>query len=154
MSKITTTFLLFFITSTAVFSQNAYENLQIDSLQIGAYSRTFLYHKPTNLPNKPKLVFVLHGSGGSGKLITQFTEHWFSRLADERGDALFPDTDKADGTTAKQFTIKHKKYDIRLIQVENGGHVLSVPTKIPPPPIIGKSIRDINMAQVVFDFFF
>lgn len=66
----------------------------------------------------------------------------------------FPDTDKEDGATASQFSIKNKKYDIRLIRVENGGHVLSVPTKTPPPAIIGKSIRDINMAQVVFDFFF
>jgi polyhydroxybutyrate depolymerase len=309
MSKTSITIILFCSFNTAVFSQNAHEILHADSLQIGEYSRSFLYHAPTNLPNKPKLLFVLHGSGGSGRLITQFTEHWFSKLADAQGDVVvvypngyknhwnecrkeanfdanllniddntffekmidyfvqkykinrkqvfvvghsngghevfklakerpklfkkyvaisaclpipsnddcqasekpvsmmvingtgdkinpyqggevvlgggakrgsvistdatmqywaklahqdfskaikfdFPDTDKEDGTTATQFTLKNRKYDIRLIQVENGGHVLSVPTKTPPPAMIGKSIRDINMAQVVFDFFF
>ncbi len=309
MSKITTTVILFFLLHTTIFSQNAYETVQADSLQIGEYSRSFLYHKPANVSNKPKLLFVLHGSGGSGKLITQFTEHWFSKLADAQGDVIvvypngyknhwnecrkeanfeanllniddntffekmieyfvqkyginkkqvfvvghsngghevfklakerpqlfkkyvaisaslpipsnddcearqkpvsmmvingtgdktnpyqggevvmtggakrgsvistdetmaywanlahedfskatkfdFPDTDKEDGTTATQFTLKNRKYDIRLIKVENGGHVLSVPTKTPPPAMIGKAIRDINMAQVVFDFFF
>lgn len=309
MSKITTTLILFVALHTAIFSQNAYETVQSDSLRIGEYSRTFLYHSPANLPNKPKLLFVLHGSGGSGERMIQFTEHWFSKLADERGDVIvvypngyknhwnecrkeanfdanllniddntffekmidyfvqkykinkkqvfvvghsngghevfklakerpklfkkyvavsaslpipsnddcqasetpvsimvingtgdkinpyqggevvlsggakrgnvistdatmhywanlakkdfskatkfdFPDTDKEDGATATQYTVKNRKYDIRLIQVENGGHVLSVPTKMPPPAMIGKSIRDINMAQVVFDFFF
>lgn len=62
MAKITTTFLLFFLISTAIYGQNAYEKLQADSLQIGAYSRTFLFHKPENLPKNPKLLFVLHGS--------------------------------------------------------------------------------------------
>jgi polyhydroxybutyrate depolymerase len=309
MKKTTFLFLTFYMLNSTLFSQNAYESLQADSLQIGEYSRSFLFHKPANVSNKPKLVFVLHGSGGSGKLIAQFTENWFSKLADERGDVLvvypngyknhwnecrkeanfeanllniddntffekmidyfvqkyrvnrkqvfvvghsngghevfklakekpklfkkyvaisaslptpsnddctamqqpvsmmvingtgdkinpyqggevilpagakrgnvvstdetmvywanlahldfskatkfdFPDTDKEDGTRASQFTAKSKKYDIRLIRVENGGHVLAVPTKVPPPPVVGKSIRDINMAQVAFDFFF
>jgi hypothetical protein len=45
-------------------------------------------------------------------------------------------------------------YDIRLIRVENGGHVLSVPAKVKAPAQLGKAIQDINMAQIVFDFFF
>jgi polyhydroxybutyrate depolymerase len=309
MNKIFTTILAIFIAQTTLLSQNAYETLQADSMQLGAYSRTFLYHTPQKLPKKPKLLFVLHGSGGSGQRISQFTEHWFSKLADAQGDVIvvypngykdhwnecrkeanfeanllniddntffekmidyfvqkyrinrkqafvvghsngghevfklakerphlfkkyvavsaglptpsnddctatnkpvsmmvingtgdkinpynggevvmtggakrgsvistdetmrywanlakkdfskaikfdFPDTDKEDGTTATQFSLTTKKYDIRLIKVENGGHVLSVPTKVPPPAMIGKSIRDINMAQVAFDFFF
>ncbi len=309
MSKQIIITISFFLLYTAIFSQNAYQSLQADSMQIGEYSRSFLFHKPANVSNNPKLLFVLHGSGGSGKLIMQFTEHWFSKLADEQGNVIvvypngyknhwnecrkeanfdanllniddntffekmidyfvqkyhinkkqifvvghsngghevfklakerpklfkkyvavsaslpvpsnddctatqtpvsimvingtgdkinpyqggevvlggdakrgsvtstdatmqywanlahkdfskatkfdFPDTDKEDGTTATQFTLKNRKYDMRLIRVENGGHVLSVPTKAPPPAVIGKSSRDINMAQVVFDFFF
>lgn len=309
MNKFLTTFLLVFLLKTNILGQNAYESLQTDSMQIGDYMRTFLYHSPQKLSKKPKLVFVLHGSGGSGQRMTQFTEHWFSKLADTRGDVIvvypngyknhwnecrkeanfeanllniddntffekmiayfsqkykidkkqvfvvghsngghevfklakerpklfkkyvavsanlpipsnddcaatqkpvsimvingtgdkinpyqggevtltggakrgnvistdetmtywsnlakmdfskatkldFPDVDKEDGTTASQFTLKNRKYAIRLIKVEHGGHVLSVPTKVPPPAMIGKAIRDINMAQVIFDFFF
>jgi len=309
MFKIVVSLLLIFLWQTAIFGQNAYETLQTDSVQIGEYSRSFLYHKPANLSKNTNLVFVLHGSNGSGKLITQFTENWFSKLADEKrnvivvypngyknhwnecrkeanfeanllniddnsffekmieyfiqkyqinkkqvfvvghsngghevfklakekpklfkkfvaisanlptssnddcyeskmpvsmmvingtGDKInpyqggevilgggakrgniistdatmqywanlahkdfskatkfdFPNTDKDDETTATEFKLKNKQYDIRLIKVENGGHVLSVPTKIPPPVMIGKAIRDINMAQIVFDFFF
>ena len=88
MPKIITTFLWFCSFHTALLSQNPYETLQADSLQIGAYSRSFLFHKPANVSHKPKLVFVLHGSNSSGQRMTQFTEHWFSRLADERGDVI------------------------------------------------------------------
>jgi polyhydroxybutyrate depolymerase len=66
----------------------------------------------------------------------------------------FPDTDKEDGATATQYSIQNKKYDIRLIRVENGGHVLSVPSTKIPSNFGGKAIHDINMAQVIFDFFF
>lgn len=299
---------LFFI-HTAIFSQNLYETLQMDSLKVGEYNRSFLYHTPANLAKNPKLVFVLHGSNGSGQLMTMFTEHWFSKLADEKGDVIvvypngykkhwnecrkeanfdanllniddntffekmieffgqkyqldekqvfvvghsngghevfklakerpalfqkyvavsaslpiasnddcfasekpvsimgingtgdninpyeggevklpggakrgevlsteatmqywanlakldfstatrydFPDTDKEDGATASQFNVSTKAYDIRLIRVENGGHVLSVPVKVKAPAQLGKAIQDINMAQIVFDFFF
>jgi polyhydroxybutyrate depolymerase len=309
MNKFLTTFLLVLMLKTSILAQSSYETLQADSMKLGEYMRTFLYHTPQNMPKKLKLLFVLHGSGGSGQRISQFTEHWFSKLADAQNDVIvvypngyknhwnecrkeanfdanilniddntffekmidyfvqkyhinkkqvfvighsngghevfklakerpklfkkyvaisaslpipsnddcvatntpvsmmvingtgdkinpykggevvmtggakrgsvlstdetmsywanlakkdfskaakfdFPDTDKEDGTTAIQFTLKTRKYDIRLIKVENGGHVLSVPTKTPPPAMIGKSIRDINMAQVVFDFFF
>jgi polyhydroxybutyrate depolymerase len=297
-----------FILKTSVFSQNAYESLQADSLKIGTYQRSFLYHKPQNLPKKAKLVFVLHGSGGSGKLMAQHTQYWFSRLADEQGNILvvypdgyknhwnecrkeanfdanllniddnsffermiayfsekygvdkkqvfvtgisngghevfklakerpylfkkyvavvanlptpsnddcidsqkpvsilvingtgdpinpyqggevkmsgtakrgsvlsteetmqywaklakldfskatkhdYPDTDKEDGATAALFVVKNKKYEVSLIRVENGGHLLSVPSKLKPPAFIGKSVQDINMAQVILDYF-
>ncbi|MDZ7879954.1 MAG: prolyl oligopeptidase family serine peptidase [Saprospiraceae bacterium] len=309
MNKSLILFLLVFMLKTSILAQGSYQTLQADSMKLGEYVRTFLYHTPQNLPKKPKLLFVLHGSGGSGQRMVQFTEHWFSKLADAQGDVIvvypngykehwnecrkeanfeanllniddntffekmidyfvqkyhinrkqvfvvghsngghevfklakerprlfkkyaavsanlptpsnddcvatnkpvsmmvingtgdkinpyqggevvmtgsakrgnvvstdetmrywanlakkdfskaipfdFPDTDKEDGTTATQFSLTTKKYTIRLIKIENGGHVLSVPTKTPPPAFIGKAIRDINMAQVVFDFFF
>jgi polyhydroxybutyrate depolymerase len=309
MTKFFTTIIIIFFLKTSILSQNAYETLQADSLQIGSYSRTFLYHMPTKLSKKTNLLFVLHGSGGSGKLMTQHTQHWFSRLADERGNVIvvypdgyknhwnecrkeanfeanllniddnaffegmiayfnkkyaldkkqifvtgisngghevfklakerphlfkkyaavganlpipsnddcieakkpvsimvingtgdpinpynggevkmtgtakrgnvlsadetmhywaalaktdfskatkydFPDTDKEDGATATQYRLKTRKQDMRLIRVENGGHVLSVPTTKLPANFGGKAIHDINMAQVIFDYFF
>jgi polyhydroxybutyrate depolymerase len=102
---------------------------------------------------------VLTGGAKRGHVIsTDETMTYWANLAhldfSKAAKFDFPDTDKEDGTTASQFTAKNKKYAIRLIRVENGGHVLSVPVKVPPPPMIGKSSRDINMAQVAFDFFF
>lgn len=299
----------FFFISHFLFSQEPYKNVQADSLRIGEYNRTFLFHKPSNLSKKPKLLFVLHGSGGSGKLMNQFTDGWFGKLADERGDVIvvypngyknhwnecrkeanfeanllniddnsffkaminyfiknyginknqvfvvghsngghevfklakempqyfkkyaavsanlpipsnddcvdskksvsmmvingtgdginpynggevkmsggakrgsvvstdetmkywanlanidfsnaskfdYPDTDKEDGATATLYKVTKKKIDIRLIKVENGGHVLSIPMATKPPANMGKFIQDINMAKVIFEYFF
>lgn len=300
--------IIFILIGVSTSGQETYKSVQADSLQIGDYNRTFLFHKPQNLSKKPKLIFVLHGSGGSGKLMNQFTDGWFGKLADERGDVIvvypngyknhwnecrkeanfeanllniddnsffkgminyfiknygidkkqvfvvghsngghevfklakelptyfkkyaavsanlpvasnddcessqkpvsmmvingtgdginpynggevkmsggakrgsvistdetmqywanlakmdfskatkfdYLDTDKEDGATATLYTLKNKKVDIRLIKVENGGHVLSVPMTTKPPANMGKFIQDINMAKVVFDYF-
>lgn len=292
-----------------VLGQESYKTLESDSLRVGVLTRSFLYHKSPNLASKTKLIFVLHGSGGSGKLIHQFTDAWFSKLADEHGNVIvvypngykkhwnecrkeanfeanllnidddsffiaminyfskiygidkknvfvtghsngghevfklakelpqyfkkyaavsanlpvasnddckeskkavsimvingtgdginpydgglvnlpggalrgnvistdqtmnywanlakldyskglktnYPDTNNEDGTTASLIKIQNKKYDIRLIKVENGGHILAVPQAVKPPANLGKYIQDINMAKEIVDYFF
>jgi hypothetical protein len=66
----------------------------------------------------------------------------------------YADTNKEDGATASLIKIRNKKYDIRLIKVENGGHILAVPQALKPPASLGKYIQDINMAKEIVDYFF
>jgi polyhydroxybutyrate depolymerase len=301
--------LIFASFSSFVLGQESYRTLESDSLHVGDLTRSFLFHKSPNLASKTKLIFVLHGSGGSGKLIHQFTDAWFSKLADERGNVIvvypngykkhwnecrkeanfeanllniddnsffiaminyftknygidkkkvfvtghsnggqevfklakempqyfkkyaavsanlpvasnddclesgkavsmmvingtgdgvnpyeggtvklsggalrgdvistdqtfaywanlakldyskalkinYADTNKEDGATASLIKIRNKKYDIRLIKVENGGHILAVPQALKPPASLGKYIQDINMAKEIVDYFF
>lgn len=285
------------------------ENLPVtDSIVIGDYTRSFSYHISKDLSENPKLIFVLHGSNGTGTDIMRYTENWFNKLADERGNAIivypngynkhwnecrkeanfeanllnideisffekmigyfsekyavaqgevfvtghsngghmvyklakekpewfrkyaavsaslpvaanddcmasntpvsimvlngtgdninpykggevnvgegnkrgkvlstkqtmhywaslagvefpttasydYPDIDKEDGATAKLYKVTSPKFDIELIEVENGGHLLSVPTNVELPAFLGKNIQDINMAEIIYDYF-
>ncbi|MFI8378341.1 alpha/beta hydrolase family esterase [Leeuwenhoekiella sp. NPDC079379] len=279
-----------------------------DSIEIDQNERTFSYFIPNNITENPKLIFVLHGSNGSGDAIMRYTENWFNKLSQERKNAIivypdgykqhwnecrkeanfdanvldiddiaffkemiaffnykyavkksgvfvaghsngghmvyklakelpeffakyaavsaslpvdtnndcinssapvsimilngtgdsinpyeggevnvedgnkrgevmstrktieywanlagldfpttatsiFPDLDKEDGATAVLFKATTSKYDIQLVEVKNGGHLLSVPTEAELPTFLGNNIQDINMAQLIYDFF-
>ncbi|MDZ7899228.1 MAG: alpha/beta hydrolase-fold protein [Arcicella sp.] len=83
--------ILFFIVATLslnAFGQDAAKINQRDSLKIGEHTRSFLFHIPSNITKKPKLLFVIHGSDGTGELMVKFTDGWFGKLADERGDVI------------------------------------------------------------------
>ena len=288
--------------------EDSNKNVESDSIKIGNYTRSFLFHVPAAVQKHPNLIFVLHGSNGTGADIMQYTEYWFNKLADQRNNAIivypngykkhwnecrkeanfdanlldiddiqffekmidyfsqkysvnrsevfvtghsngghmvfklakerpnlfkkfaavsaslptktnddcseskvavsmmvlngtsdpinpyeggevnvgadskrgsvistfetmqywaklakldfanaiqfdFPDVSKDDETTATMYSFKKSKQDIRLIEVKNGGHLLSVPTKAKIPAFLGKNSQDINMAAIIYDYF-
>jgi len=67
----------------------------------------------------------------------------------------YPDMDTTDHSTAIQYTYRciqtHKI--VELIKVINGGHVYANPVFRMWPPRLGNDNNDINMPEIVFDFF-
>ncbi|MBU3069040.1 hypothetical protein KOI40_04360 [Aestuariicella sp. G3-2] len=55
--------------------------LKLDSLVVNKLERTFTYYLPEQLGEQPALVFVLHGSMGSGEDIRWQTAYGFEHLA-------------------------------------------------------------------------
>lgn len=47
------------------------------------HERSFAYYLPVSIDRPPALVFVLHGSKGSGRLIREMTGYGFDRLAEK-----------------------------------------------------------------------
>lgn len=64
-----------------------------DQLAVGALTRTFSFYVPAaHADAKPALIFVLHGSGGSGDFMRRFSMFRFDELADQRGAVIvYPD---------------------------------------------------------------
>lgn len=99
------------------------------------------------------------GGGAKRGAVVSTTEtmnYWANLSGEEFSKASvydFPDLDKNDGATATLYTLKSNNHDIRLIKVHNGGHILSVPTKAQFPAFLGKNIQDINMAELIMDYF-
>ena len=62
-----------------------------DSLQIEGNYRSFQFHKPNKTLQDASLVFVLHGSGGSGKEMLEATAKLLSKTAAENVLFVYPD---------------------------------------------------------------
>lgn len=63
------------------------EQLDVDGLQ-----RTFSFYVPARTDAQPALIFFLHGSGGSGDFMRQFSMYRFDELADRTGAiVVYPD---------------------------------------------------------------
>lgn len=62
-----------------------------DSLKIDGNFRSFHFSKPAFTTEGASLVFVLHGSGGSGLNLMKQTEHLLSTTRDEKVLFIYPD---------------------------------------------------------------
>lgn len=66
--------------------------LVTQSFEHDGLTRSYLAYIPAGLPSRAPMVFVLHGSIGSGELMRNMTAAEFDELADERGFiAVYPD---------------------------------------------------------------
>ena len=66
--------------------------LQNERLTIGGLQRTFSFYRPARIESSPALIFVLHGSDGSGALVRRMSMFRFDMLADEKGAiVVYPD---------------------------------------------------------------
>lgn len=66
--------------------------LHREQLTVGALNRTFSFYVPARTEPQPALIFVLHGSDGSGDLMRRMSLFRFDTLADQRGTiAVYPD---------------------------------------------------------------
>lgn len=66
--------------------------LEHASLDVNGDERSFSYYLPKDLSEKPAIIFVLHGSKGSGETIRQRTAFEFDRIADMEGLIIvYPD---------------------------------------------------------------
>ena len=83
--KIAAFFLLVFI------SVNSKAQLKSDSLLIDGHYRTFHFYKPPSASTKASLIFVLHGSGGSGKRIMAGAEKLEAISGSENILLVYPD---------------------------------------------------------------
>ena len=83
--KIAAFFLLVFI------SVNSKAQLKSDSLLIDGHYRTFHFYMPPSASTKASLIFVLHGSGGSGKRIMAGAEKLEAISGSENILLVYPD---------------------------------------------------------------
>lgn len=66
--------------------------LHREQLTVGALTRTFSFYVPAHTESQPALIFVLHGSDGSGDLMRRMSMFRFDTLADQRGTiVVYPD---------------------------------------------------------------
>ena len=66
--------------------------LQTESLSWESRTRTYQVYRPAQLMESPPIVFVLHGSGGTGSVARMLTAAEFDRLADQYGFlVVYPD---------------------------------------------------------------
>lgn len=80
--------LLFFLTSV---TQIVSAQLVKDSLQVEGYYRSFQFNKPAKVLSDASLVFVLHGSGGSGQEMMKVTSDLLIKTANENVLFVYPD---------------------------------------------------------------
>lgn len=65
---------------------------QPQQVVVGARTRTYLAYVPANLPARPGLLLVLHGSNLTGTIMRQWSGYAFDELADRYGFiVLYPD---------------------------------------------------------------
>lgn len=63
-----------------------------DSLKVDGRERTFSYYVPATADQSSPVIFVLHGSRGTGEGIRRDSSYEFDQLADERGHiVVYPD---------------------------------------------------------------
>lgn len=79
-------FFLFLITGHLCVAQEI-----SDSLKIDGYYRSFHFRKPTVVSNGASLVFVLHGSGGSGQGLMKQTSNLLNTTRDENVIFVYAD---------------------------------------------------------------
>lgn len=66
--------------------------LHREQLTVGALNRTFSFYAPARSEPQPALIFVLHGSDGSGDLMRRMSLFRFDTLADQHGAiVVYPD---------------------------------------------------------------
>jgi polyhydroxybutyrate depolymerase len=66
--------------------------LHREQLAVGALTRTFSFYAPARTEAQPALIFVLHGSDGSGELMRRMSLFRFDTLADAKGAiVVYPD---------------------------------------------------------------
>lgn len=63
-----------------------------EQLSVGTLTRTLSFYLPKNTDARPALIFVLHGSNGSGDWMRRFSMFHFDELADQKGAiVVYPD---------------------------------------------------------------
>ena len=80
-----------FITVLVLASLKGFAQLVSDSIRIGNQYRSFHYNQSGVLKSGGSLVFVLHGSGGSGKVIMNATTKLAQKSATENFLLVYPD---------------------------------------------------------------
>jgi polyhydroxybutyrate depolymerase len=86
MKKILPLILLFI-----VLSLNSLAQVISDSIQVDGHYRTFHFVKPVNSQKDGSLIFILHGSGGSGKNIMKAASGLAQQTATENVLLVYPD---------------------------------------------------------------
>src|SRR6478609_8368535 len=81
--------LLYFLLFT--FSINSFAQVTSDSIQVDGHFRTFHFVKPASIKADGSLVFVLHGSGGSGKNIMKAAAKLAEQTSNENVLLVYPD---------------------------------------------------------------
>ena len=77
---------LFFVAGHACVAQDLSDSLKIDE-----YYRSFHFRKPSFATQGASLVFVLHGSGGSGRDLMKQTANLLNSTHDEKVIFVYPD---------------------------------------------------------------
>jgi polyhydroxybutyrate depolymerase len=66
--------------------------LQREQLTVGGLTRTFSFYLPARTDPQPALIFLLHGSDGSGDMMRRMSMFRFDELADAKGTiVVYPD---------------------------------------------------------------
>jgi len=73
------------------FSINSFAQVTSDSIQVDGHFRTFHFVKPASIKADGSLVFVLHGSGGSGKNIMKAATKLAEQTSNENVLLVYPD---------------------------------------------------------------
>jgi polyhydroxybutyrate depolymerase len=127
-------------------------------------------------PRKPVPVLIIHGTGDrivpwtggilkAGKkthgevLSVVDTALYWARNNGCRAPAeliVLPDADPGDGTLAFQvsYTCCNPGSEVMLIAIQGGDHNWPGTDKLLPENIVGKTSRDINATQFIWDFFY
>ena len=131
-----------------------------DSLQVEGYYRSFQFNKPTKQLRDASLVFVLHGSGGSGEAQMAGTAKLLNKTATENVLFVYPDgykhywneCRKASGAEANKININEEDFfeimidyfktkyntndkNVFVVGTSGGGHMayklaITIPDKI------------------------
>jgi len=137
-----------FLISFLFLSDNLFAQLISDSLVVDGHYRSFHFVKPASTSPEGSLVFILHGSGGSGKNMMKSTDGLAQQVATENVLLVYPDgykkywneCRKAASSLANQenideetffkamigyFKSKHKISDRKVFAVgtSGGGHM-------------------------------
>ncbi|HSB98046.1 MAG TPA: PHB depolymerase family esterase [Spongiibacteraceae bacterium] len=102
-------------------------SIQHGQLQHAGRERTYLYYIPKNLVEQPALVFVLHGSQGSGRSARITYGFGFDRLADKEGFiAVYP-----DGYADHWNDCRRKgPYDAKRLQIDDVGFMRAIAAQL------------------------
>lgn len=82
----------------------AISQLITDSIPAGGYDRTFHFNNPTGSRQGASLLFIMHGSGGSGKQIMQRTGPLENRAAKENLLIVYPDAYQRYWNECRKFS--------------------------------------------------
>nr|WP_214448285.1 dienelactone hydrolase family protein [Flavihumibacter rivuli] len=158
---------------------NVYADVISDSVVIDGHMRHFHYLKPVHSNKVKSLVFVLHGSGGTGQSMMNYTKELEARAATEGLLLVYPDgynrfwneCRKNANTTPNLFNIREElffnymidyfskrfkasKSNVFAIGFSGGGHMayklaLTMPKKIKAISAIVASLPDLSNMDCV-----
>jgi len=124
------------------------------SLTHGGLERVYHVHIPSSYRNSmaTPLVVALHGGGGNGQKMATLTR--LSLLADQNGFIVaYPEAVERnwnDGRGLSQYRSQRENIDD---EIKGGGHTWPGGYQYLPEFLIGKTNRDLNASETIWNFF-